>query len=221
MASHNTQQSGSKDDAGASSASSSTGGEWASQQEMRENFSRVFNLLAQISSQQQQQNPSTGASLPSSRGESLAQPSVSTSPATTAPSFLPVASTQTQSGADTVPASSAGLLAGVQGAAGLGVLSSLLTAGGQIPSLLPCSVPSITVSNTLPPVPGYLVAKVRQAKFVDFQLLRPVNLPKLPALEPNLAQLSKICRSDLKPLLNFTYWAEAWAVYAGVVAKVV
>ena len=75
------------------------------------------------------------------------------------------------------------------------------------------------MSTSLPPVPGYLVGKIVNNEFVDFVLLRPCNLTKLPSSEPNSGQLAKLFKVDLLPVETFSEWAEAWAVYAGVLAR--
>ncbi len=83
--------------------------------------------------------------------------------------------------------------------------------------------PGLAVSGVLGPVPGYLVNIIRKNLFVDFTMLRPCNLDKLPAVEPVGPQLTKLLKcdktSDLKPVESFLDWAEAWGVYAGVVSK--
>eukprot|EP00112_Aurelia_sp_Birch-Aquarium-sp1_P002006 Seg122.9 transcript_id=Seg122.9/GoldUCD/mRNA.D3Y31 product="hypothetical protein" protein_id=Seg122.9/GoldUCD/D3Y31 len=80
----------------------------------------------------------------------------------------------------------------------------------------------MSVSGVLPPVPGYLVNVIKKKKFVDFVMLRPCNLDKLPAIEPAGPQLSRLLKcekgSELKPIQSFVERAEAWAVYAGVVS---
>ena len=77
----------------------------------------------------------------------------------------------------------------------------------------------VNVSSALPPVPSYLVAKINEGKFLDFILLRRCNLKKLPTVEPSPIQLSKMIRSELSPVRGFVDWAEAWAVYTGVLAS--
>ena len=93
--------------------------------------------------------------------------------------------------------------------------NSALAIGG---SLQP-SVPAVSVSTSLPPVPGYLVGKIVNNEFVDFVLLRPCNLTKLPSREPRSGQLAKMLKEDLLPVATFSEWAEAWAVYTGIIAR--
>ena len=85
------------------------------------------------------------------------------------------------------------------------------------------SEPGVSMADILPPVPGYLVNVIKKRKFVDFVMLRPCNLDKLPSVEPVGPQLSRLLRcekgSELKPIQCFSEWAEAWAVYAGVVSR--
>eukprot|EP00794_Sanderia_malayensis_P014531 gene14531-biopygen11635 len=66
------------------------------------------------------------------------------------------------------------------------------------------------------PVPGYLVEQIQANQYVDFTLLRPENLKKLPASEPTSTQLAKLLRTELGPVRDFLDWAEAWAVYMGI-----
>ena len=81
------------------------------------------------------------------------------------------------------------------------------------------SVPAVSVSTAIPPVPGYLVGKITKNEFVDFVLLRPCNIRKLPDLEPSAGQLAKLFKVDLLPIETFSDWAEAWGVFAGVIAR--
>eukprot|EP00795_Rhopilema_esculentum_P007294 gene7294-12994_t len=76
-----------------------------------------------------------------------------------------------------------------------------------------------SVSTAVQPVPGYLVSKIQAGQYVDFNLLGPKNLKKLPTEEPSQFQLSKLLRSDLQNITTFADWSEAWAVYVGVLAK--
>ena len=50
-------------------------------------------------------------------------------------------------------------------------------------------------------------------------LLRPCNIRKLPDLEPSSGQLAKLFKVDLLPIETFSDWAEAWAVFAGVIVR--
>ena len=83
--------------------------------------------------------------------------------------------------------------------------------------------PGLAVSGVLGPVPGYLVNIIKKNLFIDFTMLRPCNLDKLPAVEPVGPHLTKLLKcdktSELKPIENFLDWAEAWGVYAGVMSK--
>ena len=84
------------------------------------------------------------------------------------------------------------------------------------------SEPNMTVSGVIPPVPGYLVSTIKKNIFVDLTLLRPCNLDKLPDVEPVGPQLTRLLKcdrksSELQAISSFRDWAEAWAVYAGVV----
>ena len=81
------------------------------------------------------------------------------------------------------------------------------------------SVPAASVSTAIPPVPGYLVGKITKNEFVNFVLLRPCNIRKLPDLEPSAGQLAKLLKVDLLPIETFSDWAEAWGVFAGVIAR--
>ena len=80
-------------------------------------------------------------------------------------------------------------------------------------------LPSVSVSSGISPVPGYLAESIRKGHFVDFTLLRPCNLEKLPLTEPTPTQLAKLLRVDLLPIRNFGDWAEAWAVFTGAIAR--
>ena len=44
-------------------------------------------------------------------------------------------------------------------------------------------------------------------EFVDFGLLRPCNLKRLPSSEPNSGQLAKLFKVDLLPVAIFSEWA--------------
>ena len=63
------------------------------------------------------------------------------------------------------------------------------------------------------------MTKINEGKFIDFILLRPCNLKKLPTVEPSPPQLSRMIRSELSPVHGFVDWAEAWAVYTGVLSS--
>ena len=93
-----------------------------------------------------------------------------------------------------------------------GTLSSI-----GAPSVPPLPVRGAAVGASLPPVLGYLVQKIADGEYINFTLLRPINLWKLPASELAQAQLTRLLRSELSPVRSFEDWAEAWALYAGVV----
>ncbi len=79
-------------------------------------------------------------------------------------------------------------------------------------------IPSLPVSSTLPPVPGYLAEEIAKGQFVEFGVLRPGNLKKLPVDEPTQRQMAKLFRGELLSIRNFSDWKEAWAVHSAVVA---
>ena len=43
------------------------------------------------------------------------------------------------------------------------------------------SEPGVSMADILAPVPGYRVKVIKKRKFVDFVMLRPCNLDKLPS----------------------------------------
>ena len=134
----------------------------------------------------------------------------------TAPSFVKLAS---QSLAASLPAQS------VSSPAPEGIRSSIsdqgVSAGQGATEATPVVTPvlALSVSSALPPVPGYLVDKIKKGQYVDFNFLRPCNLKKLPVAEPSQFQLNKIFKTELQPIRNFSDWAEAWAVHGAVIAK--
>ena len=85
------------------------------------------------------------------------------------------------------------------------------------------TTPGLSVAGVLPPVPGYLVNSISKGSFVDFILLLPCNIERLPSTEPMGPQLNKLLKgekgSELRLIRNFVDWAEAWAVYSGVVCQ--
>ena len=68
-------------------------------------------------------------------------------------------------------------------------------------------------------VPSYIVNAVTSGQFVDFNLLLPNNLGKLPSSMPNDVQLSRLLRTDLKKISDFRDWSEAWAVYTSILSR--
>ena len=85
------------------------------------------------------------------------------------------------------------------------------------------TTPGLSVAGVLPPVPGCLVNSINEASFVEFILLLPCNIEKLPSTEPMGPQLNKLLKSEkgseLCLIHNFIDWAEAWAVYSGVLCQ--
>ena len=79
----------------------------------------------------------------------------------------------------------------------------------------------LSISGGLPPVPGYIVNMVKKFVFVDFVLLLPSNLDKLPIIEPIGVHLNRLLNcdksSDLKQIATFQDWAEAWSVFSAIV----
>ena len=78
---------------------------------------------------------------------------------------------------------------------------------------------ALTVAPNCSQVPYYLVDQIAAGLFIDFTLLVPENLGKLPKSVPTQAHLSRMLCSELKPLNDFRDWTQAWAVFAGVLAK--
>ena len=81
------------------------------------------------------------------------------------------------------------------------------------------SPPALTVAPNCSQVPYYLVDQIAAGLFIDFTLLLPENLGRLPKSMPTQAHLFRMLRSELKPLNHFRDWTQAWAVFAGVLAK--
>ena len=196
---------------------------------------KIFGLLSSFAQGKQQQAASQSATVslkgtavttaggetPSSSGSGMLHTASSVGQAgqvhpATAPSFVKLAS---QSLPVTLPAHS------VASPAPLGVMSSngdpgiLAGQGAKEASPVVSPTLALSVSSALPPVPGYLVEKIKKGQYVDFNLLRPCNLKKLPVSEPSQFQLNKIFKSELQPIRNFNDWAEAWAVHGAVIAK--
>ena len=183
-----------------------------------EQFARICDISKGLTGQtnhSQTSSPAGGAVSSRNMGE---QPTVhsttaqaGSSQSATAPSFLQVAQ---QPPLISAPA---------QNLPALGMASNLPTLSiSQGPSnALPAqqAVPAVFVLSALPPVPGYLVEEIWKGHLVDFGLLHSQNLKKLLAEEPSQLQLSKFMKSELASINSFIDWAEAWAVYAGIVAR--
>ena len=157
---------------------------------------KIFGLLSSFAQDKQQQAASqssaatpppgsavstAGGETPSSSGTGMLHTITSSvgqagqvHPAT-APSFVKLAS---QSLPVTLPAHS------IASPAPLGVMSSngdpgTLAGQGtkEAPSVVSPTL-ALSISSALPPVPGYLVEKIKKGQYVDFNLLRPCNLKK-------------------------------------------
>ena len=142
-----------------------------------------------------------------------------------APSFVSVVSSQIATPGVTLPVQS-----GPSGVSSVSSSQPLLDFTKNLMSLCPQNFlsnqdasPGLVVSGAFCPVPGYLVNIIKKNLFVDFTMLRPCNLDKLPAVEPVGPQLTKLLKcdktSELRPIETFLDWAEAWGVYAGVMSK--
>eukprot|EP00795_Rhopilema_esculentum_P009998 gene9998-18625_t len=77
----------------------------------------------------------------------------------------------------------------------------------------------VAISSILPPVPSYLVDRIKLGHFVDFTLLRPCNLKHSPVAEPSPVHLAKLAKSELQPICTFQDWSEAWAVHGAIIAQ--
>ncbi len=181
---------------------------------------RVCGVLSSISSQPGlSQGDQSAPSLPVSSvlqsnpsslaGGPISSPTVGQVHPATAPAFVPLAQNQYAQGTP-LPAQSVLNTVLPQFRLGQNCMGS-----GALPTV---PIPSLPVSPTLPPVPGYLVEKIAKGQFVDFGLLRPGNLKKLPVDEPTQVQMAKLFRGELLPIRNFSDWTEAWAVHSAVVA---
>eukprot|EP00794_Sanderia_malayensis_P008783 gene8783-biopygen7091 len=153
-----------------------------------------------------------GAEATSQTGEATVSQGSPVNPAT-APSFLRLAP-QHQDGPAPLPVGSGVAMANSVGSA---ALVSQPSTGPPMANAVPVPTPGVSVSSALPPVPGYLVEQIQANQYVDFTLLRPGNLKKLPASEPTSTQLAKLLRTELGLVRDFLDWAEAWAVYMGIV----
>ena len=79
--------------------------------------------------------------------------------------------------------------------------------------------PALSVSANCSPIPHYIVDWVIAGQFVDFTLLLPSNIDKLPKNSPSQQNLSRIIRTEMTAIRIFGDWTEAWAVYLGIFAK--
>ena len=68
---------------------------------------------------------------------------------------------------------------------------------------------SLSVASNYPQVPFYLEDQITAWAFVEFSLLLPKNLEKLPKCAPNQGLLPRLLRMELKPLRDFRDWSEA------------
>ena len=69
--------------------------------------------------------------------------------------------------------------------------------------------PALTVAPNCSQVPYYLVDQIAAGLFIDFTLLLPENLGRLPKSMPTQAHLFRMLRSELKPLNDFRDWTQA------------
>ncbi len=166
---------------------------------------RVCGVLSSISSQPGlSQGDQTAPSLPVSSvlqsnpsplaGGPISSPTVGQVHPATAPAFVPLAQNQYAQGTP-LPAQSVLNTVLPQFRLGQNCMGS-----GALPTV---PIPSLPVSPTLPPVPGYLVEKIAKGQFVDFGLLRPGNLKKLPVDEPTQVQMAKLFRGNCCPSVIF------------------
>eukprot|EP00795_Rhopilema_esculentum_P010008 gene10008-18634_t len=79
--------------------------------------------------------------------------------------------------------------------------------------------PHVAISSILPPVPSYMLDRIKLGHFVDFTLLRPCNLKHLPVAEPSPVHLAKLAKSEWQPICTFQDWSEAWAVHGAIIAQ--
>ena len=63
--------------------------------------------------------------------------------------------------------------------------------------------PLLPVASNCSQVPSFIVNAITSGQFVDFNLLPPNNLGKLPSSMPNDVQLSHLLRTDLKKISDF------------------
>ena len=203
-----------------------TGGDSMSRKAAIEQFARIFDILNGLISQTNQTSQSQSSSSAAARvagssgsmGEKSMQstsPSITTqagsSQSATAPTSLQVVQQPPLISAPAQNLSAPGGASKVPTPAISKNPADVLQAQKAVPAVL--------VSSALPPVPGYLVEKIQKGQFVNFGLLRPKSLKKLPAEEPSQVQLSKLMKSDLAAISSFVDLAEAMLVYAGIVAK--
>ena len=146
-----------------------------------------------------------------------------------APLFVPMASVGlNQSNVNTLPGlqtqPTTGLAAAqyssIPSLASWNIPKELVALNPQLFVTSQISEPGFSVAGILPPVPGYIVNMVKKNIFVDLVLLRPINLDKLPPVEPVGAQLMRLLKceksSGVLPIRTFQDWAEAWIVFASL-----
>ena len=84
--------------------------------------------------------------------------------------------------------------------------------GSQVP-------PALSVSVNCSPIPHYIVDWVIARQFIDFTLLLPSNVDKLPKILPLQQNLSGIIHTEMTAIRTFGDWTEAWEIYLGIFAK--
>ena len=188
-------------------------------EELDKSVKKIFDLLSGLT-KQQEQGASSSPTLTSGTSGAAASPGASQPPPkkpvhpATAPADIQVSQ---HAKATTLPAQSSSQLFSALSGGGASSAAGVDQPRASLPATP--TGPAVSVSPALQPVPGYLVDKIKEGKFVDFNLLRPYNLKKLPVAEPNQLQLTKLFRTEFRKIQNFVDWAEVWAVYAGIVAK--
>lgn len=187
---------------------------------LENSVSQIFNLLT---SRTNVPLPSSSSSAGNGTSQSVSQPSTATAGSCAASNVAAPSADSAVVHPATAPAfvqvSNASGILGISSPGSNVQLENLGLAIVDKSTIAASMVPATTVSSAVPPVPGYLVEKIKSGKFVDFVLLRPCNLKKLPVTEPNSTQLTRLLRSDLSQIRTFVDWAESWAVFLGVMAK--
>ena len=93
-------------------------------------------------------------------------------------------------------------------------------ASQNFPAAFDSQVPTaLSVSASCSPIPHYIVDWVIARQFIDFTLLLPSTIDKLPKILPSQENLSGIIRTEMTAIRTFGNWTEAWAVYLGIFAK--